>query len=395
MLSRLGEGARWRDAAQRLGLVAYRSNASVEECADWDAVRRVVLRPMSSTYATGDLMVGTRRGRNVMVALTDVFSRPFIDAQTGHTRRRVLHQRTHFIAAIEPPLRIGLSIGPEAFASARQPDVLTGDARLDAAYRIWSADPESARAFVRRLRGDGNDVADVLLRAIDGKLFAEINDTFVRLWYDGIAVDPSFLGYWLDQAAWLAEASIRARAAMPPSSLETACRDALERSAAELRLTVDRDALTSSGLVGHVGVGIHLGSVRGGLFTTITASIPSPVAYGLRIERREQPGPTLGDWILAVGQQDVKTGIPAFDGVFRVAGYPPDVVAYAVRATAPKLLDVLARTRAVQVVANTVRVELRGVEVDPASLVRAVSDTVEIARALSSPMPASEQSPYR
>lgn len=394
MIRRDDCGIQWAQAAAVLGFETRASRSSLLACSDWDAIRALPGGPITPVAATADLMIGRRRNRDVLVACTDI-------VKLTRSQTHFLGIRTHVVVPILPRLHLGLSIVAERAAVSAfdrdptapyeappdrwTPDVAVGDPELDAAYHVWSASPERAQTLLRRVRHDGRDLADALTSLARRNWLVDVVDSFVHVWANTIVLDPNVLGAILDEAAWIADALVGARRAMPPAEYETRYLAALDASGLE----VDRDDMSATGVVDGIPVAAHVGSIRARIFTIVGATIPAPIVQTLRIDRWTTPsfdGPF--GYMPAGG---IELGIPDL----RVVGHPEADVRRAVHGVRTVLAAVLAHGDAIHVIGNLVRLELPNIARSGGELRGAIDAAVSLAKGLSAHVPPPEAGPYR
>ncbi len=390
--SRFGEGDRWRQSARALGLVAYRSRASFDQCRDWHSMRAAVGTPMSNIYAYADLMWGSVRGVEVIAAVTDAYREDQFDSR----KRRLCGKVNHVVAAIEPPLLLGLWLQPRDHTARSS----VGDPNFDARYGVVCAEPENA-ALLFASEQRARLIAWLVSLETHG-IAVEITDDHVALRQRralGEALtDARTLGYWIGAAVELSELLCGARDQLPPSALQGEFRLAAETLANLVGAAVDVDPREPRAALGLGGcrLELRLETERGRFDTVASARLVDPVSAYLALTPLARP-PSSFERLFGIGAvQGPRTGDPAFDARFAIhAADPRALLAALTPDVRARLMTITSTGARAEVIAEHARIRAWGPIVEPAVLRALAEDCAWLAGALSRGARREPGGPYR
>ena len=254
---------------------------------------------------------GEQRGVEFVVGGRTVVTRT--DEGTETTRF------THWLAEIDPPLWMGLH------GRLRKGGALAQFFETNTPQ--WTAwDPARMSALFGVRMNDGFDPYDVLAKAFEVGLKAEVDDHSVRFERETYALHPNSVGPPIDMMLFVAERLKLARLRLGPARWELDAAAVWTAFSGRCGLTFDRDRLRLHGTLEGSRVDMRLVGEPVPR-TTLRVRYPKPLGIGLFIGR----GTVLGLFKF-LGVQDIELGDPAFDEAFIVKGNPEPVVKQVVHA---------------------------------------------------------------
>lgn len=261
------------------------------------------------TLKNGQLLVGARNGVLVDVA----------HVTEGHGDNRSNH--TYVDAAIDPPLRLGLSLRSQGWMGSALGEVFgkgltLGDPAFDRDFRVSAAERDGATALL--IPEARRALAEIRSRYQS----LSVVDDEVRIKFSGWIVDAHRLGLALDAVARLSAGLAAARRAMGPTERERAVVDIWGQVAAQAGWAFHADELSLTGAVEGVTFQVVPTLSSSGWSTRFRVSLGRPLGVDLQL-RKEGSLAAVGRFL---GFHDIRVGDPRFDDAFSIKGSNADAV---------------------------------------------------------------------
>jgi hypothetical protein len=377
-----GRGSEWGFAAQRLGFALHERTDSLTFCDDFASMKED-LGPRALAAEIDQWMYGVHRGHEVLARI-----------------RRVHHNKggdtfwTHVMTGIDPPLFLGLDVSTiDAFSSLFMPaDIPTGELLFDKAFTVRGFEPYRTRAFLARNAPLGVDLLDHLLSLSKRDLSVSLSDNVIDISTQGVFADPIAITSWLDSATWIAEELTRRRQRLPHSPGEAAQLASWQAFADAQGLAFDPARLTLTGRHKDLSFRAKVVVENCKVATRIKLAFPTSLGLRLSIFKEATTSSIAKFW---GSMQDIRTGDPAFDGVFVVQGHPVEIVQQllAPHEVRGRLLAIFSRVTNVFLNDHAIELVLPGSAPDPTLLLAPLDDAAAFVRALTGFTPV--VAPYR
>ncbi len=260
------------------------------------------LGPSMDAVAAGAWLRGEHQGVPVMV----------IPHQ--HDRGFGWESWTAFVAAIDPPLHLGIELYAQSLIDLRDPlgrnDVRIGAAGFDGAVHASAPDHQRLTWFLAPWRPESRDLLVAITRGVARGM--RVTDGCVTIAVAG-APTPTPAKEHLDLAVWVARALGARRRETPPTPDEQARAHRWRELARRRRLSFDAERMVLSGEVEGNALELVLEPIPNGAVTATTLTMPgAPPA--LRVRKRDYRAP----W--AVDEPDVVSVSPELDAVLVARG---------------------------------------------------------------------------
>jgi hypothetical protein len=292
--------ARWVACAQRLGLTLREMTKRSHVVDNVGYMMRALGPPAGPGLGVGQTWMVGHRGTT-----------PVLVAQTRLSRQHC----TDVVAAIEPPLLLGLRMRSErALLVSDQPDVEIGHAALDEKFDISAFDRQRASRVFAGADGAWTAAAHLLDASREARM-VQATDNIVRIALPGLVTEPMRIESTLRSAVALAGALAASRATMPRVEGELPEREWATFAEAE-RMSFDAARMRVTGDFRGVPAEVRFCTADGSAYTAARAAVPVRLGVTLRVA-----GQSAADGASASfddGASDVEIGDAAFDDAFCV-----------------------------------------------------------------------------